>query len=74
MKIVIGHKVINLEELFQISQDFMQVELVVDSPTYAELKKDPPKETKLEKDFQNSPLAEECTNAEIKAILAVKIV
>jgi hypothetical protein len=37
MKIVIGHKTLNLEELFSIATFPALAEVVVDSPTYIEL-------------------------------------
>lgn len=46
MKIVVGHKVLNLEELFNVScLGSTQTEVVVDSQLYADLNKQAPKAT-----------------------------
>jgi|TARA_B110000285_G_scaffold226751_1_gene286991 hypothetical protein len=58
MKIPIGHKVLNLEELFLIStysaQSTSQVEVVPDNQIFAELDKLPGKATKMP-EFPSSP-------------------
>ena len=78
MKVTLGHKVINLEELFQISQlnqnDEPFVEVVVDSAIYSELSKAKPKETKLEVFTSTHEFANNCSSGEVRAIIAAKIV
>ena len=77
MKLTIGHKIVNLEELFQISQlndNEPYVEVVVDSAVYSELSKAKPKDTKLEKFTSSHEFANNCSNSEVRAIIAAKIV
>ena len=59
MKIVIGHKILNLEELFQVGQN-QSVELVVDAQVFNELNCTAPKASapfeayaKVEEDISN---------------------
>ena len=51
MKIVIGQKILNLEELFNISNFADNTEVVVDSPIFAELNKNSEKEAPLVTSF-----------------------
>ena len=67
MKIVIGHKILNLEELYNIAAG---AEVVVDAPTYAELNK-----TAIDK-FIVMDVPEEkvqISNLETRAVLTVKL-
>ena len=76
--IVIGHKILNLEELFTIAtydstQPGQRIEVAVDSPLYSELNKQEPKEKALVKDFTPFGEAENLRKAEARAILTVKL-
>jgi len=51
MKIPIGQKILNLEELFEISTQNAEVEVVVDSQIYAGLDKAPQKEACAIEDY-----------------------
>ena len=55
--IVVGHKIINLEELYTISTydsttSGQRIEVAVDSPLYSELNKAKSKENALVRDFK----------------------
>ena len=55
MKITVGHKVLNLEELFQIAAiGAPQAEVAIDAQLYAELSTAPPKD-KSHPDFAAFP-------------------
>ena len=78
-KVVIGHKVLNLEELYNVSclGSAHQVEVVVDSQLYAELNKAPAKADAAGKKFE--ALTEggqdvKFTSSQVRAILLVKLV
>ena len=78
MKIAVGHKILNLEELFTIATysgsdaNKIQVELVVDSQVYAELSKTAPKEAANLDDYPKD--IETLSKEDARAILAVKVV
>ena len=82
MKITIGHKVLNLEELFNVAYlGCEQVEVVVDSQLYAELSTDAPKAvaTIAYKPLNEQPELEREEEVtfnvpQIRAILLVKLV
>ena len=80
MKIVIGHKVLNLEELTNVaclSKDLAEV--IVDSQLYAELAQQAPPKTV---DTQFNPVVDDkasgsvllLTKAQVRAVLLVKLV
>jgi len=78
-KVVIGHKVLNLEELYNVSclGSAHQVEVVVDSQLYAELSKAPAKADAAGKKFEALTEAGQdakFTPSQIRAILLVKLV
>lgn len=77
--IVVGHKILNLEELFAIAaydstQPGQKIEVAVDSPLYSELNKEKSKEKALVKDFKSFDEAKNLRKSEARAILAVKLV
>lgn len=79
MKIVIGHKVINLEELFNVSQltpaGAAVAEVVVDAQINAELGKQPGKDKDLVRDYNTEQdFSKSCSQGEVRAIVAVKLV
>ena len=79
MKIVIGHKIINLEELFNISQltptGAAVAEVCVDSQINAELAKQPGKDKELVRDYsKDQDFSQNCSAGEVRAIVAVKLV
>lgn len=76
MKIVIGHKILNLEELYQISQitdSGPLAEVVVDSQIRAELSKADPKDKSLVTFSSEHAFVANCNASEVRAILAVKL-
>ena len=78
-KIVIGHKILNLEELFTIStydstQPGLKVEVVVDSQLYSDLSTARSKETSLVRDYRDFECAQNLNKSEARAILLVKLV
>ena len=77
--IVIGHKIINLEELYTISTydsdtSGQRMEVAVDSPLYSELNKAKSKENSLVRDFKKFDEAQGLRKVEARAILTVKLI
>jgi len=75
MKVVIGHKVLNLEELYTVGylhqSETAPVEVVVDSQIYAELSKQPPKEQPA--DYPKDAVVN-LKREEARAVLLVKVI
>ena len=76
--IVVGHKILNLEELYTIAtyssaQQGQQIEVAVDSPLYSELNKQESKEKALVRDYVSYEEAMNLKKLEARAILAVKL-
>jgi len=75
MKIPIGQKILNLEELFDISTQTAEVEVVVDSQIYADLDKAPQKEACAIEDYPKD--CKGCCNLSkenARAIMIVKLI
>ena len=77
MKVVVGHKNLSLEELFEASQmkgNIALAEVEVDSAIYSELSKAPPKDKVLTSFSTMHKFAQNFSSSEIRAILVAKLV
>ena len=78
MKITVGQKVLNLEELFLISTysaaASSQIEVVVDSQIYAELDKKSAKDSKPVTEYPKKEEFSALNKEDARAILIVKVI
>ena len=75
MKIVVGQKILNLEELFNISNFADNAEVIIDSQIFADLNKNSEKEQPAVQDFPDgATITNNLPQDEIRAMLTVKLI